>query len=125
MGMKIVQEVIDGVMVLQLVGRLDVLGSQVALDGMLNSLTPAAQGKKIVLDMSECDYVASSGLRTLLIAAKQAVRLGGKLVMAAPQPLVLDIITTAGFDEVIELYPALPDAIAAVDSATALAAKAN
>jgi len=100
------------VTVLKLIGRLDVPGSQVALDGVLTAQTA---GAKVVLDMSECNYVASSGLRTLLIAAKQAGRSAGKIALAAPQPLVVDIITMAGFNEVIDSYPTVPDAITALN----------
>lgn len=116
--MDVEQSVTADVTVLKLIGRLDVPGSQVALEAVLTALTP---GTNLVLDMSHCIYVASSGLRTLLIAAKQAARIGGQVVIAAPQPLVLDIITMAGFAEVLRIYSTLPEAISTIHHPSAIA----
>lgn len=96
---------------LKLSGRLDVPGSQAALGGLMPAIS---QGARLVLDMSECGYIASSGLRMLLIAAKQAERLHAKIALAQVQPLVDEVITMTGFSEVLDLYPSVTAAVNAL-----------
>jgi anti-anti-sigma factor len=102
---------IDGVVVVTLAGKLDVAGSQKAQEALVPAVTP---GGKLVIDMTACDYVASSGLRVLLITAKQAAVEGCRAVLCGVQPLVWDVIVMTGFEDMLEAFPTQPDALAAL-----------
>lgn len=102
---------IDDIVVVTLAGRLDVVGSQKAQE----ILTPVvSQGGKLIIDMTPCDYVASSGLRVLLITAKQAAVSGSRVVLCGVQPPVWDVIAMTGFEDVLEAFSTRSDALAAL-----------
>lgn len=109
--MDIDRSSIDDVVVMTLTGKLDVAGSQKAQETLLPAVT---SGGKVIVDMTACDYVASSGLRVLLIVAKQAAVAGCRAVLCGVQPLVRDVIAMTGFDEVLEAFPTRLDALAAL-----------
>jgi anti-anti-sigma factor len=55
------------------------------------------------IDLSELDYVSSAGLRVLLMTAKAAKAKGGKVVLLAPKPAILEVIKISGFDRILEV----------------------
>jgi Golgi phosphoprotein 3 len=57
----------------------------------------------VTIDLSGVDYVSSAGLRVLLLAAKSAKAKGGKVILAAPRPAVMDVLRMSGFPEIIEI----------------------
>jgi len=76
-------------------GRLDVDGVQeieLKFAGMV-----AARGKPSIVDLTECSFLASMGMRMLLSSAKALRAKGAKLVLYNPQPVVLEALQTAGF----------------------------
>ncbi len=104
----------EGVSVMTLDGRLDVSGSQAAHDALLPEIT---SGGRLVVDMSECAYVASSGLRVLLIVAKQSAIAGCSTVLCGVQEQVWDVIEMTGFEDVLETYPDVDTAVGALATA--------
>ena len=109
--MQIDKTLLDDVVVVRLIGKLDVAGSRAAQDAISPAITP---GGKLVVDMTHCDYVASSGLRALLITAKQAAMTGCAAVLCGVQPLVWDVIAMTGFEDVLKAFPTQADALAAL-----------
>lgn len=109
--MEIFKSKVDSIDVFELHGKLDVTGSQRATEEILPAIP---KGGKLVLDMTECDYVASSGLRVLLITAKQSAAGGCKTVLAGVRELVWDVIVMTGFEDVLPAYPTKDDALAAL-----------
>lgn len=57
----------------------------------------------VTVDLSELDYVSSAGLRVLLVTAKAAKARGGKVVLSAPKPSILEVIKISGFDRILEI----------------------
>jgi anti-anti-sigma factor len=55
------------------------------------------------IDLSELDYISSAGLRVLLMTAKAAKAKGGKVVLNAPKPAILEVIKISGFDRILEV----------------------
>jgi anti-anti-sigma factor len=80
-------------------GRIDAANAAVAEIDVLALLENA--GPSVVLDLSQVDYVSSAGLRVLLIGAKTARAKGGKAVIVAPKPAVLEVLRMSGFDKII------------------------
>jgi len=109
--MEIVIKQIDSVDVFEIQGKLDVLGSKQAQDQIIPALV---KDGKYIIDMSRCVYVASSGLRVLLIIAKQSAAAGCKTVLAGVQEMVWEVITSTGFEDVLQAYPSAEDAAKAL-----------
>jgi anti-sigma B factor antagonist/stage II sporulation protein AA (anti-sigma F factor antagonist) len=101
--------------VLSPAGRLDhaaAEGFQGALLGQMGTCKPGQD--LLVLDFSGVSYIASIGLRALMIASKQAKAQGGILVIAALQPVVREIFEISRFTVVFTIFPSVRDALAAV-----------
>jgi anti-anti-sigma factor len=81
----------------------------------------ARDGAALVLDMSGVDYVSSAGLRCLMIAARQAAARNGRVVVAAAQPVVAEILQISRFNLVLPVFATTREALASV-SPDALAA---
>jgi anti-sigma B factor antagonist/stage II sporulation protein AA (anti-sigma F factor antagonist) len=75
----------------------------------------------IVLDFAGVHYISSVGLRVLMIAAKKMRAREAAIGVAALQPVVQEIFDISRFDHVVEVYPSVRDALAAL-SQPALAA---
>ena len=66
----------------------------------------------LVLDLSALEYISSAGLRVLMLAAKQAKAAGGRIVLAAAQPVVKEILEISRFNLVFALTDTVADAVA-------------
>jgi len=90
------------------------------------ALTPhsnrcAADGDRLVLDLSRLSYISSAGLRVLLLVSKQAKAQGGTFVACSPTPVIAEVFRITQFQKLIEILPTLEQALARV-SPSALAA---
>ncbi len=83
-------------------GRIDATNST-QFERMLHAPIEAAQ-RFVVVDLSQVSYISSSGLRVLLIAAKELHQRRGHLVLCCPQPSVNRIMQITGFAEILLLY---------------------
>ena len=104
------------------VGRID----HATADGFKAALTPhlagcAAGRDYLVLDLSGVEYMSSVGLRVLMLASKQAKAQGGSLAVCGLQPVVREIFEISRFNLVLDVFPALREALARL-SELALAA---
>ena len=68
----------------------------------------------LVLDMSGIEYVSSAGLRCLMIAARQAAARSSRVVAAAPQPVVAEILQISRFNLVLPVFGTTREALASV-----------
>jgi len=103
----------SGVTVMSVSGRLDSVTSG-ALDTEVKNRIAAGQ-TRLVLDLSALDYISSAGLRVFLIAAR-ALRDKGALGLAAPQPMVRQVLEIAGVTSLLKVYGSAADAVAALKS---------
>jgi len=94
------------------VGRIDHTGAP-ALEQALLPLVAAAGTKKgaIVLDFGGVEYISSVGLRVLMIASKEMRKHGARIILAAPQPTVTEILSISRFDRVLEIAPTVRKAV--------------
>lgn len=108
--MEIEAEKIDnGITKISLNGRMDIEGTS-AIDVKFAVLTNI-KNAAVLVDMSEVNFIASIGMRTLLSSAKLLARSGGKMVLAQCQPLVKEALNTAGMDTLIPTFDEMDDAI--------------
>jgi anti-anti-sigma factor len=110
------------VVVVAPVGPIDHAGSTRLQPELAPLIEEAAKARSaLVMDFSEVGYISSMGLRMLMIAAKELRSRGARIVVAAMQPVVAEILDIARFGLVVEVFPSVRAALAAV-SAPALAA---
>ena len=69
--------------------------------------------KPVVIDLSGVSYIASMGLRMLLLLGKAVAAQGGRIALMAPAPEVAGVLRTAGIDRAIPICASLDDALAA------------
>ena len=78
----------------------------------------AADTKGIVVDLTECEFIDSSGVRALLLSREAQNSEDGseRLAVAASSEQILRILTVMGIDRVIPIRPTVDEAAAAISS---------
>lgn len=66
---------------------------------------------KVVLDFSATDYIASAGLRVLLVVTRDQMKAGGKIALAGIRPQVLKVFAMAGFTSIFTICATRDEAI--------------
>jgi anti-sigma B factor antagonist len=94
-------------------GRFDTTGA-VVVELPFNKI--ATEKRKIVVDLSAVNFLASYGIRVLLVGAKIVKSNGGSLVVVCPDNNVAKVLTTAGMDTLIPIYQTEVAAVAALAS---------
>ena len=109
--MELSDKHVDSAAILIVTGRIDMVTSDTFRDRLLAML---AGGLPLVIDFSGVNYISSAGLRALMLGSKQARSAGNKLVVAALQPVVLEIFQISRFDKLLPCHPTVDAALAAV-----------
>lgn len=94
-------------------GRFDTTGA-VVVELPFNKI--ATEKQKIVVDLSAVNFLASYGIRVLLVGAKIVKSNGGSLVVVCPDNNVAKVLKTAGMDSLIPIYQTEAAAMAALAS---------
>ena len=106
-----VEELADGVTKVRLKGRLDIAG---AAEVDLSFCTIAGAQRKLVVDLSMVEFLASMGIRTLVTGAKAVHGKHGKMVVLAPDGNVEKVLVSSGANLLIPIHHDEAAAIAAV-----------
>lgn len=110
--MKIEAESLDGgILKINLAGRMDVQGAQ-EIDLKFTGYT--AKQRSVIVDMSAVDFLASIGIRTLLLSAKAVSSRGGKMVVLNPDANVTKVLEMAGIDTLIPICRSVDEARSSV-----------
>ena len=81
------------------------------LEAALSAIT--SQGaSKIIVNLSELEYMSSAGLRSLVGAAKSAKNGGGELKLAAIPQMIQSVMYTVGLDKMVNVYANVEEASA-------------
>jgi anti-sigma B factor antagonist len=91
-----------------LAGRLDVAGAA-KIDLPLSAA--AGSNRHLLVDISAVTFIASIGVRILVLGAKTIQRRGGKLLLLGPRPEVEQVLQTIG---VLDLLPIVRDEAEAI-----------
>lgn len=83
-------------------GRFDIQGAQ-EVDARFVQL--ADSSKAMIIDLSKVSFIASLGVRTLMLSAKTLMRRGSELVVCGANENVDKVLRGTGFNEVAGLYP--------------------
>lgn len=100
-------------------GRIDAAHSEVFHSRLAAAVARTAA--QVVVDMSGVAYISSVGLRALMMAAKQTKASGGKLAVAALQPVVKEIFEISRFNFVVKIFATPREAIAWMSAEAAAA----
>ena len=76
-------------------GALDSFNNKEVQEGILAILE---KGSSVLLDMTDCKYISSTGLRVLLYSKKVAASKGLKLYLKGVSDEVKDIMDVTGFN---------------------------
>jgi anti-anti-sigma factor len=102
-------------------GRIDHATAEQFKAALAPHLAPAASRDPLVIDLTGVEYISSVGLRVLMLASKQAKAQGCALAVCGLQPVVREIFEISRFNLVLQVFPSLREALAALSTA-ALAA---
>src|SRR5262249_60416969 len=90
----------NGITKVSLSGRLDVQ-SALEIDDEFTKI--AKENKNLLVDLSDVTFIASLGIRTLVVGAKATSNNGGKMVLLNPQPNVEQVLRTSHIDTVMPI----------------------
>jgi len=102
-------------------GRIDHATAEQFKAALALHLAPGAARDPLVIDLTGVEYISSVGLRVLMLASKQAKAQGCALAVCGLQPVVREIFEISRFNLVLQVFPSLREALAAL-STEALAA---
>ena len=96
------------IILIKLIGRLDIIGT----GETETKFTGYCSGEKIrvIVDLSEVDFLASIGIRLLTLTAKSVASRGGKMVILNPIPEVQEVLEITGIPAIIPMYSNLESA---------------
>lgn len=100
--MNILQQAQDGIVILNIVGRLDAVSS-IDADREFGKVLDAGNDK-LLIDLSQLEYISSAGLRVLLVVAKRIQQKGGKVVLCSLLPNVTEVFEISGFSSIFKIF---------------------
>lgn len=106
-----IEELPVGATLVVLRGRLDVAGAG-SIELKFNATAGAR--KAVVVDLSGVPFIASMGMRLLLLVGKTMAARGGKMALLSPLPEVAAVLNTAGIGSIIPICSERDAAIAKV-----------
>lgn len=104
----------EQVCVVRVAGEVD-MSHEEELRGELRTAV-AADSPGIVVDLTECEFIDSSGVRSLLLSreAQNSDEGSERLAVAASSEQILRILSVMGIDRVIPIRPTVEEAAAAI-----------
>ena len=109
-----VQELEGGVTLITLHGRLDLHGVG-AIEPKFNAA--AGSPNALLVDLSGVAYIASMGMRMLLLAGKTMAARRGKMALLAPSADLIAVLRTAGVDTAIPIHATRREALSSLSKA--------
>ena len=101
-------ELDNRISLIKLGGRLDIIGTgeiETKFAGYC-----AGEKVRVIVDLSEVDFLASIGIRLLTLTAKSVASRGGKMVILNPILEVQDVLEITGIPAIIPMYSQLESA---------------
>jgi anti-anti-sigma factor len=101
-------ELKNQIRLIKLIGSLDIMG----VGAIETKFAASCSGEKprVIVDLSEVDFLASIGIRLLTINARSLVSRGGRLALLNPTPEVRKTLEVTGISDLIPVYDGLESA---------------
>lgn len=97
------------ILVVSICGRLDTLSAP-SFEKMVESGIAETIGK-IILDLSDLEYVSSAGLRSFLVLGQKSKAQGGCVVCCSASGLVKKVLEISKFCEILPMFNSVEDAL--------------
>ena len=110
-----VQKISEKLLKIVLMGRMDMQGAQ-EIDLKFAAATTIDHGG-VIVDMSAVEFLASIGIRTLVVNAKALTNRHSRMVLLGPDANVTRVLEMAGIDVLIPIVRDEASALAAVSGA--------
>ncbi len=107
------EELPGGITKVSLRGRIDALAAG-AIDLRMNLIGGTC--KRVLIDLENVSYVASLGLRSIIVPARTIHGRGGKMVLLRPQKFVEEILRVSGVDTIVPVHHDLDAALAELNA---------
>ena len=102
-------DVNDSLRRISITGRLDVPGTD-AISTRFAALAASSQ-HRIVVDLTGVSFLASMGIRALVVNAKAQLQRGGRLVLfVGENSAVTKVLESTGIDSLIPMFPDMTEA---------------
>jgi anti-anti-sigma factor len=95
-------ELDKNIRMIKLKGKLDIMGVgeiETKFAGYCGG-----ENARVIVDLSEVDFLASIGIRLLTLTAKSVASRGGKMVLLNPIPEVQHVLEMTGIPAIIPVY---------------------
>ena len=106
--MQITEDKKGDVVILALSGKLDATTSKTFQDKLLADMNSGDQ--RFIVDLSQLEYVSSSGLRVFLLASKRLSSSDGKIVLCSLKDHVRQVFDLTGFSSTLSIYSSRDEA---------------
>jgi anti-anti-sigma factor len=100
----------SGTTIVSLNGPLDT-GTASEVGSKLDELT-GARATKIIVDLTDVEFVSSAGLRILLATAKRLRKSAGDLSVCGLNETVQEVFDMSGFSSILKVFPGVDEALA-------------
>ncbi|MGC2661488.1 MAG: STAS domain-containing protein [Bryobacteraceae bacterium] len=99
-----IREVAPGVTVVELAGRLHAGTNLRSLENTIANLLQEGR-RKIVVDLTNVDFIDSSAVGVLMVSAAQTKKAGGRLRIAGAKQRVAELFAIVHLEQVADLSP--------------------
>ena len=79
---------------------------ELAVDGLIRD-----EARKVVFDLSELNYIDSTGVGILVMCYTKMRKAGGELRLASLQPHIADLMKMTRLDSIMPAYPTVDAAV--------------
>ena len=99
---------------IKLVGRLDIVG-MAAIESKFSEYC-SGENPRVIVDLSDVDFLASIGIRMLTLNAKSIASRGGRMVLLSPKADIRDVLEITGIPAIIPIHERLKSAQAVLNA---------
>lgn len=107
--MEIKENKQDAILILEISGHLDANTSGQLEKKLISPIDNDT--KQIIIDFSDLEYISSSGLRLLLLAAKKLDKIDGKIVLCSMEDFIKEVFDISGFTPIFTITSSQEEAI--------------
>jgi anti-sigma B factor antagonist len=101
-------ELNHNIRLIKLAGALDIAGTEQIETRFVDYC--GGENARVIVDLSQVDFLASIGIRLLTLTAKSLMSRGGKMVLLNPTPDVQSVLEITGIPAIIPIYSQLESA---------------
>lgn len=102
------RELENNIRLIKLIGKLDIIGVG-AIETQFAGYC-AGEHPRVLVDLSDVDFLASIGIRLLTFNAKSIASRGGRMVLLRPIPEVKSVLEVTGIPAIIPIYDGIESA---------------